>query len=654
MKLLIRLLALVPALLYNYSAHGQFTPQAQHTCAETRLHQSSSKMAVATPGHQHLMNQYDVTFYALDLNLERNSVYIAGSVQTYARVKNSPLNVFAFELHPNFTIDAVTINGVLHTNIIRNGSDVAVQLTTPAPPNSSIQATIVYRGSAPGSGGAAIGNGFSTAYVNNWQTNVTWSLSEPYAAYEWWPTKQVLTDKADSVHVTIRTRAENKAGSNGILTKTEALPDGRVAYHWKSKYPIDYYLISVAVSDYEEYVQLANPAGVSKPVPIVNYIYKGSLNVFKQEIDRTAGFLEYFSELFTLYPFAAEKYGHSMAPIGGGMEHQTMTTQSTFTFTLTAHELAHQWFGDNVTCATWQDIWLNEGFASYAEYLAYQHFEPATAKLWLTDAQNRARQATTGSLRVPDTTNVSRIFNYNITYKKGAAVVHMLRHEINDDALFFEALRNYQQQFAGKTATTADLQQVLQTTTAKNLDYFFEQWYKGEGYPVFNVQWNQVGEQLVLEVQQTTTGATPFFKTDLPIQLQTTTGTQVVRVTQTRPMQQFVFPVQGFVNGVLLDPENWVLKLTNQVARNTALQIPELQPVVYPNPAHNQPIVTIADIAFTPTQLIIYDRSGRKMEVQDITGQQQPTARISHIPAGLYFIWLTDGQQTAVTRLLKL
>src|SRR5690606_31818569 len=109
-----------------------------------------------------------------------------------------------------------------------------------------------------------------------------------------------------------------------------------------------------------EYLIYANPAGATAPIPIVNYVYSdGALDIFKSEIDRTAPFLEYFSDIFTLYPFAEEKYGHSMAPMGGGMEHQTMTTQATFTFTLTAHELAHQWFGNNVTCGSWKDIWLN-------------------------------------------------------------------------------------------------------------------------------------------------------------------------------------------------------------------------------------------------------------------------------------------------------
>ena len=142
-------------------------------------------------------------------------------------------------------------------------------------------------------------------------------------------------------------------------------------YEWKSRHPIDYYLISVSVAPYLEYLNYAHPPRPT--VPVVNYVYnQAALGNFQSEIDRTPGFIENYSALCGLYPFADEKYGHSMAPLGGGMEHQTMTTQDGFNFTLTAHELFHQWFGDNVTCGSWEDIWLNEGFASYGEYLSLQ------------------------------------------------------------------------------------------------------------------------------------------------------------------------------------------------------------------------------------------------------------------------------------------
>ncbi|GAB3199153.1 M1 family aminopeptidase [Pontibacter aydingkolensis] len=600
------------------------------------------------------MNQYDVTFYKLDLQLERNSTYIAGSATIEAKVKSGELREFAFELHPNFEIESVLINGFPAKSINRDGSDALAQLSTPAKASEKVSATIFYKGTAPGSGAAAIGNGFNTARELNWGNNVTWSLSEPYAAYEWWPTKQVLTDKADSVHVFVTTSAENKVGSNGLLTSVVELPNNRKRYEWKSNYPIDYYLVSVAVSNYEEYLQYANPAGAAKPVPILNYVYSGgALNTFKAEMDRTPGFLEHFSELFGLYPFHKEKYGHSMAPMGGGMEHQTMTTQSTFTFTLTAHELAHQWFGNNVTCASWEDIWLNEGFASYAEYLALQKFAtPEAAQAWMTNAQELSRQNTRSPVKVADTTSVSQIFNFRLSYKKGAAIVHMLRFEVNNDALFFKALQNYQQQYGGKTASTADLQQVFEQTTGKQLDYFFEQWYAGTGYPIFNIAWNQEQNRLLIVSNVTGTGNTSFFKTDMEYRISTTAGDTTIRVSQNSPTEEYLIRLNGQVQSITPDPDNWILKAAS-VARNEILEVPDGgEPILYPNPAQGYSIKVI-NLYFSPTTAEVYDMTGKLVRSLRLKPLPEASIPVRGLAAGIYQLVLTDGSQKYSTRFVK-
>ncbi|WP_460925713.1 M1 family aminopeptidase [Pontibacter brevis] len=612
------------------------------------------RQAAATPEHQRLMNQYDMTFYKLDLQLERNSTYIAGNVTLVARVRSSSLAIFAFELHPNFQIDSVLLNGKRAAAITRNAGDVAVALSSPAGAGATLTATIYYKGTAPSGAGAAIGNGFSTAIEPNWGNSVTWSLSEPYAAYEWWPTKQVLTDKADSVHVFVTTSAENKVGSNGLLTRVVDLPGNRRRFEWKSRYPIDYYLVSVAVSDYEEYLITANPKGAAVPVPILNYVYRGgALEFYREEINHTAPLLEYFSQLFTLYPFHREKYGHSMAPMGGGMEHQTMTTQSTFFFTLTAHELAHQWFGNHVTCATWQDIWLNEGFASYAEYLALLRYSPTNAGRWMQEAHTLALQRPSGSLRVRDTTSVSRIFDYRLTYKKAAAVVHMLRFEVNNDELFFEALRNYMRQYGGGTAYTADLQRVFEETTNMDLGYFFDQWYNGEGYPVFNVEWNQDGNRLLIVNRQATTSSTTlFFRTDLQYLITTSTGTSTVRVTQDEPLEQHLLEVEGTVTNVEVDPQNWILNTALPARQNVALEVPPLEDIVlYPNPTAS--LLYVHNLSFGPTAAAIYNTAGQLVERLQLGGKLDARLDVSGLAAGYYILQLSNHRQHYRGRFIK-
>eukprot|EP01030_Chromulinospumella_sphaerica_P015185 gene15185-14982_t len=151
---------------------------------------------------------------------------------------------------------------------------------------------------------------------------------------------------------------------------------GRNRYEWKHRYPIDYYLVSASVARYVDYSFKMHLEGSADSMLIQNYVYDNPLTLpfFKNVIDSTGILVNYFSSIYGRYPFWKEKYGHCMAPLSGGMEHQTMTTLGYFQGWLVVHELGHQWFGDNVTCGTWRDIVMNEGFASYSEYLYYDKF----------------------------------------------------------------------------------------------------------------------------------------------------------------------------------------------------------------------------------------------------------------------------------------
>jgi len=164
------------------------------------------------------------------------------------------------------------------------------------------------------------------------------------------------------------------AGSNGVLTNIVELPNNKKRFEWKSNYPINYYLLSYAVAEYQDYSIYAHPEG-SEPILIQNFVYDNSyyLSGNKEDIDHTIDLIEVFSDKFGFYPFVNEKYGHCLTTLGGGMEHKTITTLVSFGFGLVAHELGHMWFGDYVTCATWKDIWINEGFVSYTEYVAAEN-----------------------------------------------------------------------------------------------------------------------------------------------------------------------------------------------------------------------------------------------------------------------------------------
>ncbi|MGY3087313.1 hypothetical protein ACVWYF_000339 [Hymenobacter sp. UYAg731] len=638
-------------------------PDAGLVCAAGRI-ANAQRTATSSVAHRAKMNRYDVKYYKLDLNLENTSLNIAGSVLMRVRVGNQALDSLAFELYqapagsPTGTatllIDSVVVNGKRSPGTRRVGQDVTARLAQVAPANALADARIYYHGTAPSGNSAAIGNGLSNHTLGQIGStyipyDITYSLSEPFSAHEWFPCKQVLTDKADSSDVWVTTTLPNKVGSNGVLTRTVTLPNNKVRYEWKSRHPIDYYLISVSVAPYVEYVNYAHPTG-GPTVPIVNYLYnQAALTYYQAEIDRTPGFIENYSSLVGLYPFANEKYGHSMAPLGlgGGMEHQTMTTQDGFFFNLTAHELFHQWFGDNVTCASWEDIWLNEGFASYGEYLSYQAFStPATARTWMDNAHGTAQQ-NSGSVYVADTTNVNRIFSTALTYKKGAAVIHMLRYLLNDDVKFFRALRTYQTTYRASTARTADLQRIFEAEAGRSLTYFFQQWFRGNGYPTFIGRWNQVGSTVVLRVTETASAPTltPFFDTEVDYRLNFTNGTsQTVRLHQTQAVQLFQFAATGTVSNITVDPDQWILDLpTTAPIRDNALALATratagvVPLTLFPVPCHDQ--LQLAAVPATTARVEVVDATGRVVLRQALR-TAQPQLDTHTLTPGLYYLRL--------------
>ncbi len=596
---------------------------------------SSGNIDFASPADIDKMNEYDVHFYKLDVDVERNSVYIKGNVEIHARaVKN--LSAFIFQLHDTLTIDSVFINGNKFS-FSRLKGIVSINITPTIAINSNIIAKIYYGGFCPQTKNSANGNGFS----NSDSLQVTWSLSESFVAYEWWPCKQVLNDKADSAEIWITTDSANKAGSNGLLMNTTILPNAKKRYEWKTHYPIDYYLISVAVAKYQEYNIYAYPDGLSQPVLIQNYIYDTSVISI---LNLTPSFINVFSKLYGIYPFWKEKYGHCMAPINGGMEHQTMTTigpKSAITFEVVSHELAHQWFGDYVTCGSWADIWLNEGFASYSQYVANEQLNTGYAAFLMASTMLGAKNAW-GTVYVHDTLNTATLFNGPNTYMKGSVIIHMLRYEINNDSIFFLGLRNYLQAHKFSTALGTDFQSIMEQTSGKKLDSFFNQWYRGLGYPVFGVKWNQINNKLYVVFNQSTTNtATWLFKTSLDISLVDISGDSIITRVWIDSLQKvFTFDVSGkTISSIRIDTKGWVLHDVSAIVKDPLVNAineatnDNKNVIVYPNPTN-----TILNISNAIGAYIeVFDISGKKLITKNIIDTNS-TIDLNEIQSGFYFI----------------
>jgi len=560
-----------------------------------------------------LLLKYDAHFWHLDLEVSHLSLNLKGYARTQLTVTATSLDTLAFELHSALTVDSVRVGGV-RQSFLRRGHTIRIPLNPQPPQGTLVEAEVFYRGTPPSTGATGIFNRASPT----WGNQVTWTLTQPFYAHTWWPCKQILTDKADSVWVFLTVPAGTKAGANGLLEGVDTLSDGRLRYRWKSRYPIAYYLVAFAVAEYIDYSFYAPIPGLSQPVLVQNYIYNnpGTLPQFQAQIDTTAALLREFSRLFGPYPFHEEKYGHMMAPFSGGMEHQTMTTQGFFTFTLTAHELAHQWFGDYVTCASWQDIWLNEGFASYSEYLALQKLGTASAaRNWLVSTHDNIISSPCGSVWVPDTLNDSRIFDSRLSYDKGAYLLHMLRYRVRNDSLFFAALRAYLQNQAYGVALAGNFRQTFENATGLSLGTFFQQYYYGQGHPRFAVRWNNAGPDLWVEITQQAScpSRTPFFETPIPIYLQRTSAPDTtIHLFLTQSPQTFYIPNAGTIISLRLDPDYWLIREILSITRDVSLGLPEAATPalrLFPNPLpQGQTLYLEAPAAM---QVSFTDASGR-------------------------------------------
>jgi aminopeptidase N len=601
-----------------------------------------------------LMQGYDVTFYFLDLNVENNTTYISGNVTIKARAI-SWLDSLAFELYEGMMIDSVIINNNVIYNPPHVGDLVRIPFEQVLNPGEFFTAKIFYHGTPPSGDFFA---GVTTDYNTDFQKNVTWTLSEPYAAKDWWPTKQDLNDKADSVWVFLTTSAENMAGSQGLLTTVTPMPGGKARYEWKSYYPIDYYLISFAVADYQEYNLYAHAEGKEDSVFIQNFIYDDPdcLAANKNGIDRTASFMELFSDLFGPYPFMNEKYGHCQAELGGGMEHQTMTTIGGFSFTLVAHELGHSWFGDKVTCATWSDIWINEGFATYCDYLAHSFLaDPIYDSIWLKVRHDHVKQQPGGSVYVPylELADPWRIFDGRLSYSKGALILHMIRFELQDDGLFFDILKTFVEEYGDSTATGNDFCDWLELKSGRDFHPFFTQWYYGEGYPVYNIVWNQTDNILnIYSTQTTSTNVTNLFKMTVPFHLEFNDGTDTTLLFYQNSNQvHFSFPVTKPIEKLELDPEQWILHQLNSITVGIEETANPVHFSIGPNPAKDYVKVFFSNQPARPLNYSITDVSGRIL----LTGNLESainTVDISIIPAGLYILTVDSRNNRLNKRLI--
>ncbi len=575
--------------------------------------------------------------------------FLKGSVTTYFVTKQPNVSSISFDFNKVHTIDSVKYHGnkLASINIVWNTTKI-LQLNLPTAITSSDKLdsiAIYYKGTPPAVNGEEYGYQRGGSSTNNY----IYTLSESYEDRDWWPCKHDMNDKIDSMDIIVSVPSAFWVAANGKMTDSAIVGANRI-FKFKHRYPIASYLVSLGVAKYQSYHRAPVNIGGTN-VPIVYNLFanksRTAVNNALTALDKCRLEIAAFSGRYGDYPFKKEKFGFYEFGYGGGMEHQTFAGMGAGTLTswsTIAHELAHQWFGNQVTCATWSDLWINEGFARYNEILAAELVtglgNPVTHRAGI---KSSARSVSTTPIFISNISTSNTIWtsaNFVASYERGCMVISMLRTLLGDD-LFFRACRNYLSDplLTYKAAATADVQRHFQSLFGQDMSPFFNAWIYGYGNSSYAVSWNTTGNNIKLRlVQSRTTGASvTHFPMPVVLRLSNALGTASTTVVLYDRGDSLYLSGNGLGAGVAgntislslpfapstvsFDP-NSVTMATGTVTRLTTLReaapVPVAKLNLYPNPTKD--VFTVQQLS--SNMLVREDTNqGGTLLVVDMNGQ---------------------------------
>ena len=597
---------------------------------------------------------YDITYHKLEFTVDPAVASISGKVTTtYTATAN--MSTLTFDLFDSLAVSSVKMNGVdlVYTQFGTN--ELVISLPAMQMTGTSAIVEIVYAGDPP------LAQGFESFKIEQHNgVPVMWTLSEPYGARDWWPCKQDLNDKVDSIDVYITAPSQYVSVANGVEPEAPIVNGALKTTHFRHQYPIPAYLIAFAVTDYQVYNQQGGLGTPASPFfPIVNYMYPETAAANIASLAPTLSIINFYETKFGAYPFRNEKYGHCQFGWGGGMEHTTVSfmtanSQGRYSRSLIAHEMAHQWFGDKVTCGSWKDIWLNEGFATYLASMVIEQFDGETA--FTNDKNNMINSitnSTNGAIYLTDdeALSVNRIFSYRLSYLKGAMVINMLRFKLGDTN-FFQGLQNYLNDplLAYGYAKTPNLQAHLEASSGLNLTEFFNDWVYNQGYPIYNIEAHNIGiGQARITINQSQSDpSVSFFEMPIPIRLFGSGGLQQDFILDnTTNGQQFIVNVPFTVTSVTFDPKKDIISRNGSaVLAATSFDLSS-SVVLYPNPANSEITIETPNL-YTLQNIIIYNALGQK--VGEYSSNKIPVSQFS---IGMYSVKIITSEGAILKKFIK-
>jgi aminopeptidase N len=621
--------------------------------------------------------------------------YIRGTITTKFETKVANVSTITFDLNKtsfNNTGLVVKYHGATISKSFPTSGNVnllTISLPTTLPINAIDSVTISYRGVPPAASGQALG--YQKAVFGS--SNYIYTLSESYEDKDWWPCKADMQDKIESMDITVSAPTAFKVATQGKLLKS-VISGSSTKYTYRHQYPIASYLVSICVAKFTEFNRTPVTIGTTS-VPIKYQLFnRTSYTSILTALDFSKLELELFSNKFGDYPFKNEKFGVYEFAFSGGMEHQTnigLNASALTSWSIIAHEVAHQWFGDAVTCKTWNSLWLNEGFASYCEVLAAEQI-PSLGKSALsriTSIKSSAR-TTTVPVYIANVSNSNTVWtgaNTTAIYDRGAMIVSMLR-ALSGDTKFFEATKNYisDPSLAYGSANTDNLRQKFETALGgANLSGFFSDWVNGVGTPSYGIEWNNTTTNSIsLKLTQTrsTNSNVTYFRTPVVLKVAGNSGAEQTIVLYDNAgslslagngsigagtgTNKITLSLPFTPTSVQFDPGN-VTVATGTITFNSGLtqrlsdvslaeddNMLKFKTAVYPNPSANAFTLNIDSLdKTTPIEMYIVNELGAVVDYKENILLNQNISFGNTLEAGIYFVHLNQGKEQLSTKIVK-
>ena len=657
----VMLIFLLPELL---SAQQSGSSEGARFCSERKIASveklKNLMLSPNTPRHS-----FDVLNYTLKLDLVAcytspfPKSFMASNLITF-RVDSVLHQIKLNAVGSSLSIDSVKMAGVSFTHT----ADILTITLDKSYDRGEIAAVMIYYHHKNVADGAF--------YVDN---GFVFTDCEPEGARKWFPCWDQPSDKA-TVDITAKVALNVKLGSNGRL-QDSTITAQAINYHWISRDPVSTYLVVLTSKvnyklDIIYWHKLSNPA---ETVPL-RFYYNAGENPSAMEAIMLP-MTDYYSLRFGEHPF--EKNGFATLSsqfTWGGMENQTLTSlcPNCWNENLIAHEYAHQWFGDMITCGTWADIFLNEGFATFVEaiWTEKQHGHVAYKNEIANNAQNYLKNNPGWAISEPSwasgTPDVNVLFNYANSYMKGSCVLHQLRYVLGD-SLFFAGMKAYATDtvnFKFKSATISDYRAKMEEISGQDLNWFFNEWIFHPNHPIYQ---NVYGfEKLVgnawkvnFWARQSASNSVLYFQMPLELKINFQNGTDtLIRVFNSFQGQLFNFVFNKQPVQLVFDPNNeivlkqgaTIVGIEASLASGVGAEIL----VSAPNPFKGSTMLAYQLAGKTHVNLRVYDMYGNPVAQLVNTTQSAGTYRVpfdaGRLPAGTYQCRLLTEGKTAIVKLI--